>query len=103
MKNNIEHTIQKITQEMVWSREHSPHFNYSGHGGSPHNMFSYSPFFKSHPIRKLRKEVREAESREESLRTAIYVGAGTLGIVGVGALIWMAAKKSSSPSGYGPY
>lgn len=75
------------------------HFNYSGHS-SPRRGFSYMPQFWAQPQPQIvvnpnaRHHARdEAPKQDVALRTAVYVGAGALGIVGIGALIYLIAKK----------
>ncbi len=81
---------------MVWGHDHRPSYNYS-HRHSPRNVYSYSPQFwrHAHPAQTVvvNRRAREGES-DTAMRTAVYVGAGALGVIGVGALIWMLAKKS---------
>ena len=75
---------------------HSPHYNYSGHS-SPRGVYSYQPQFwrQSHPPQTVvvNRGAREGEDNSTAMRTAVYVGAGALGIVGIGALIYLIAKK----------
>lgn len=80
---------------MVWGHEHRPSYNYAGHQ-SPRNVYSYTPQFwrHAHPTQTVvvNRKAREDEA-DNSMRTAVYVGAGVLGLVGVGALIYMIAKN----------
>lgn len=83
---------------MPWGHEHRPSYNYGGRQ-SPRNVYSYSPQFwrHAHPPAKTVVVNRRGGAREDgtdnSMRTAVYVGAGALGLVGVGALIYIIAKK----------
>ena len=75
------------------------HFNYSGRS-SPRRGFSYMPQFwgQGRPAQAVvvnpRRHARAEENKSDvAMRTAVYVGAGALGVIGVGALIYLIAKK----------
>jgi hypothetical protein len=79
---------------MVWSHEHSPRFSYV-RDFRPRGVFSYAPAMWGHP------RARDAHAKEEGIKEGeqtaqkqmMMVGGAILGVVAVGALVYMAAKK----------
>ena len=79
---------------MVWSRDHSPRFSYV-RDGRPRGVFSYSPFSWRSPSRRQpeRSSKARAEGEDAARKEMMMYGGAALGVVAVGALVWMAAKK----------
>jgi hypothetical protein len=83
---------------MVGGHDHDhsiPRFSYERQGAfrgpSP---YSYSPSHWRGANGPYRRGMTARMSQEDAaMKTALYVGAGALGVVGVGALIWLIAKK----------
>ena len=75
---------------MVWGHDHSPRYNYHS-DYKPRGVYSYSPqFWRRAAGGRMPSAVLPAD---ESMRTAVYVGAGALGLVAVGSLIYLMARK----------
>jgi len=75
----------------------SPHrsrFSY-GRGYGPSGVFSYSPVFWGNPYRSRARGRAEGVmiGEQKGMKEALMVGYAIAGVVAVGALIWMAAKK----------
>ncbi len=83
---------------MVWSHEHSPRFSY-GRDFRPRGVFSYSPAFWANPHAAMAQRSRSrarnarAEGEDDGRKQMMMTGGIVLGVVAVGALVWMAAKK----------
>lgn len=82
---------------MTWGHDHSPRFSYV-RDFRPRGVFSYSPAFWSNPhAGRARaagaKESGIREGEEAARKQMMMTGGAVLGIVAVGALVWMAAKK----------
>ena len=79
---------------MVWGFAHRPRFSYV-RDFRPSGVFSYSPAFWPAPRREARRGGTRWEDRgkAEGHKQAMMVGGTILGVVAVGALVFMAAKK----------
>ena len=79
---------------MVWSHDHSPRFSY-GRDFRPQGVFSYAPAFWGRPQAGgvARAEKARSEGEDAGRREMFMMVGGALGVVAVGALVWMAAKK----------
>lgn len=73
---------------MAWGHSHRPRFSYA-RDFRPSGVFSYSPAFWRAPRRDPQAR---AKGEEEGRKQAMMVGGTILGVVAVGALIWIAAK-----------
>lgn len=85
----------KSESTMVWGHAHQPRFSYA-RDFRPSGVFSYSPAFWGAPARGRARAARtegEIKGEAEGRKQAMMVGGTILGVVAVGALVWMAAKK----------
>jgi hypothetical protein len=82
---------------MVLPHGHHSRFSY-GRDFRPNGLFSYSPAFWGAPRRdRARSEAAKAEGmmagEVAGRNQAMMVGGAILGVIAVGALVWVAAKK----------
>ena len=80
---------------MVWGHEHSPRFSYV-RDFRPRGVFSYSPAFWGSANRSRAAHAKEEgvkQGEDAAKKQMMMVGGGILGVVAVGALIYIAAKK----------
>lgn len=82
---------------MTWGHAHMPRFSYA-RDFRPSGVFSYSPAFWGAPMRdrsssRAARVEGENKGEAEGRKQAMMVGGTILGVVAVGALVWMAAKK----------
>lgn len=76
-------------------RERSPRFSY-GMDFHPSGVFSYQPSFwpQQRPHGGSSRVAATLKGKEMGKKEMLMIGGAVLGVVAVGALVWMAAKKN---------